>query len=157
MRISRRLESAINKLYAAFHNNRLNPECCRHCAVGNICDNTDSWKHLTDMHGSVALSYVGRVHEGLGRKFQGYSPTELLQIETTFLRGCGYTLPLNQQTKKPSDPTSKETLFNGLCAVIEYLCKLEGVDNIMNYSKLFEYENKAEHKEADYQPLIFSR
>lgn len=138
MKISKRLENAINKLYVAFHNNQLNPECCKHCAVGNICANTDSWKHLTDMHGSVELSYVGRVHEGLGRKFQGYSPMELLQIEATFLKGCGYTLPLNQDTKKPSDPTSKETLFNGLCAVVEYLCKLEGVKNVMDYSKLFE-------------------
>lgn len=148
MKISKRLEDAINKLYVAFHNDQLNPECCNHCAVGNICDNTDSWKHLTDTHGSLTLNYVGRVHEGLGRKFQGFSPMELLEIETAFLRGCGYTLPLNQRSKKPVDPTSKETLFNGLCAVVEYLCKLEGVNNVMDYSKLFEYNKMTEHKEV---------
>jgi len=148
MKISERLENAVNKLYVAFHNNLLNPECCKHCAVGNICGNTDSWKHLTDTHGSVVLNYVGRVHEGLGRNFYGYSPMELLQIEATFLRGCGYTLPLNQYTKKPSNPTSKETLFKGLCAVVEYLCRLDGVNNVMDYSKLFEYENKAEYKDT---------
>lgn len=148
MNVSKRLERAVNKLYVAFHNNQLNPECCKHCAVGNICNNTDSWKHLTDIHGSLILNYVGRVHESLGRKLYGYSPMEILQIEATFLWGCGYTLPLNQDSKKPSDPTSKETLFNGLCAVVEYLCKLDGVSNVMDYSKLFEYENKAEHKEV---------
>jgi len=53
-----RLEQAIKKLYVAFHNNQLHPECCKQCAVGNILDNTDSWKHLTNVHGSEVLNYV---------------------------------------------------------------------------------------------------
>ena len=35
----------------------------------------------------------------------------------------------------------KELLFNGLTAVISYLCELDSVPNVMDYSKLFEYEN----------------
>lgn len=136
-----RLEQAINKLYTAFHNDTLHPECCKSCAVGNICDNTDSWKYLSDTHGSVILNYVGRVNEGFGRKINGYIPSELLQIEAVFLQGCGYSLPLKRQSVRPKDPTSKEVLFNGLCAVITYLCALDRVDNVMDYSKLFEFEN----------------
>jgi len=136
-----RLDQAIKKLYTAFHNDTLHPECCKSCAVGNICDNTDSWKYLSDTHGSLILNYVGRVNEGFGRKINGYSPSELLQIEAVFLQGCGYSLPLKRKSARPKDPTSKEILFNGLCAVITYLCALDGVDNVLDYSKLFEFEN----------------
>ncbi len=140
MKIPERLDAALSKLYTAFHNETLNPECCNHCAVGNICNNTDSWKHLSDDHGSLQLNYVGLVHENLGRKFHGYSPSELLKIEAEFLKGCGYILPLNHKNPKPKYPTSKETLFNGLSAAISYLCALDNVTNIMDYSPLFPKE-----------------
>ncbi|WP_372938617.1 Na(+)-translocating NADH-quinone reductase subunit F [Seonamhaeicola sp.] len=138
METTPRLEKAIKKLYIAFHNNTLNPECCKQCAVGNILNNTDNWKHLSDFHGSVTLNYVGKVHQNLGRKFNGYTPLELLQIEAIFLKACGYELPIHFKNKKPKNPTDKDRLFKGLCALIEYLCSLDGVKNVMNYTKLFE-------------------
>ncbi|PTX61664.1 hypothetical protein C8N46_104308 [Kordia periserrulae] len=141
MNISKRFEDAIRKLYEAFHNNTINPECCKQCAVGNILDNTDSWKHLSDDHGSLELNYVGKVHQAFGRKFGGYTPLEILKIEAVFLEACGYELPFHHKNKRPDNPRDKELLFNGLSAVIEYLCKLEGIQNIMDYSKLFDYEN----------------
>ncbi|AOW19786.1 Na(+)-translocating NADH-quinone reductase subunit F [Urechidicola croceus] len=146
MVLSERLDNAIQKLYVAFHNDTLIPECSKQCAVGNICDNTDSWKHLTDIHGSSQLNYVGLVHQRLGRKFYGYSPIELLKIETIFLKGCGFSIPYNHKTKKPIKTTSKDILFDGLCAVISYLCELDDVDNVMDYSKLFEFENTSKNK-----------
>ncbi len=141
MKTTHRLESAIKKLYTAFHNNTLNPECCRQCAVGNILDNTESWKHLSDSHGSLVLNYVGRVHQTLERQFNGYSPLELLQIEYTFLKACGFEVPLHYKNNKPKNPTDKDVLFDGLSAVIDFLCKLDGIDNVMDYTKLFEVEN----------------
>lgn len=141
MNIPTRLEQALIKLYNAFHNNKLNPECCTACAVGNILDNHDSWKHLSNEHGSLQLSYVGRVHQNLGKKFNGYSPKELLQIETVFLKACGFQVPLNHYNKKPLNPTNKEVLFNALCVVVAFLCKLDNIPNVMDYSKIFEYEN----------------
>lgn len=141
MKTSDRFEIALQKLYTAFHNNELHPECCIQCAVGNILDNTDNWKHLTDIHGSVKLNYVGRVHQNLGRTFNGYTPLELLQIEWEFLKGCGYKGPLDGKYKKPANPANKDILFNGLCRVVAFLCKLEGTTNVMDYSKLFEFEN----------------
>ena len=135
-----RFENAIKKLYLAFHNGYLNPECCKQCAVGNILDNKDFWKHLSDEHGSLKLNYTGRVHQNLGRRFNGYSPLELMQIESVFLKGCGYELPFHHTHRKPENPTDKDILFNGLCAVVELLCDFDGIENVMDYRKLFDFE-----------------
>ncbi|CAM3331035.1 Na(+)-translocating NADH-quinone reductase subunit F [Aequorivita lipolytica] len=142
MKTTKRLDAALEKLYNAFHNDTLNPECCNHCAVGNICNNTDSWKYLSDDHGSLQLNYVGIIHQNLGRRFYGYSPLELLNIEAEFLKGCGYILPLNFRNAKPKHPTSKETLFNGLCGAVALLCSLDGVQNVMDYYPLFQKETE---------------
>ena len=136
-----RFNIAITKLYNAFHNNTLNPECCKQCAVGNILDNTDSWKHLSDLHGAIELNYIGKVHQTLGRKFNGYSPLELLKIEATFLKACGYKLPLYYKNEKPHNPTDKDLLFDGLSEVIKLLCEFDNVSNIIDYTKLFEFDD----------------
>jgi len=143
MNTPKRLENALAKLYEAFHNNTLNPECCIQCAVGNICDNTDRWKHFSDAHGSLHLNYVGLVHQKLGRAINGYTPQELLKIEAAFLKGCGFSVPLKRNGKKPKNPTSKETLFKGLCAVVELMCKLDTVENVMDYTKIFEIKKQS--------------
>lgn len=140
MKTTTRFNQAIEKLYKAFHNNTLNPECCNQCAVGNILDNTDAWKHLSDFHGSTQLNYLGLVHQNLGRKFNGYSPIELLQIEATFLKACGYTLPLHHSNKKPK--LTPENLFNGLEAVVKLLCQFDNVPNVMDCSILFDYKSE---------------
>lgn len=142
MHTPKRLEEALIKLYNAFHNNELNPECCSACAVGNILDNHDSWKHLSDTHGSLELSYVGRIHQQLGRTFNGYTPLELLQMEKVFLEACGFKTPLCHYDPKPRNPRSKETLFRGLSAVVAFLCKLDGIANVMDYSKIFMYDKE---------------
>ena len=136
-----RLEQAIIKLYTAFHNNTLDPEDCTACAVGNILDNHESWKHLSNEHGSLQLNYIGTVHQRLGRKFNGYTPQELLELEKVFLEACGFKTPLCHYNPKPQSPRDKESLFNGLCAVVSFLCSLDNIPNVMEYSKLFEYEN----------------
>jgi len=141
MKTTPRLEQAITKLYLAFHKGTLHPEYCNSCAVGNICDNTDTWKYLSDLHGSLKLNYLGKLNENFGRKIFGYSPKELLQIEVVFLNGCGYSTPLLIGSKKPKNPTDKDLLFNGLCDTVEFLCKLDLIPNVMDYSKLFEFEN----------------
>ena len=137
MKTTPRFDAAIKKLYNAFYNKTLNPECCKQCAVGNILDNTDSWKHLTDNHGALNLNYVGKVHQKLGRKFNGYTPNELLKIERVFLKACGYELPLHYKNKRPENPTDNYVLFNGLSDVIELLCKLDNINNVMDYKVLF--------------------
>ncbi len=142
MNTSNRFDAAVRKLYTAFHNNTLNPEDCSQCAVGNILDQKDSWKHMTDMHGSVKLNYVGLVHQNLGRRFNGYTPIELLQIEASFLKGCGYRLG-KHFCHKPDYFKDKAILFNGLSEVVSTLCKLDRIDNIMDCSHLFNYQSQS--------------
>lgn len=138
---TKRFNEALKKLYVAFHNDTLNPEDCKQCAVGNILDNNDSWRHMTDLHGSNRLNYVGLVHQNLGRRFNGYSPIELLKIEASFLEGCGYRLG-KTYCHKPDYYIDQDILFNGLSAVVSTLCELDGVKNVMDCSSLFNYELK---------------
>lgn len=138
MTLPQRLESALMKLYKAYNDDKLHPEDSCRCAVGNILDNKDFWKHLSDDHGSIRLNTIGLLHENLGRKFQGYAPSELLQIEVAFLKGCGYSLPLHHKGRKPNQPTNPDTLFNGLSSAIEALCKMEGIDPVLEFSIQFE-------------------
>lgn len=142
MTFSRRMEQAIQKLYTAFHSGQLNPNCCYKCAVGNICDNKDYWKHFTELHGSVVLNYVGKVNEAFGKKFNGYSPLELLQIEAEFLKGCGFSLPIDRRGKNAEIVITNEVLFQGLSKVVSFLCFLDGIPDVMDCSHLF--NNKLE-------------
>lgn len=141
MPLSTRLENALIKLYYAFHNDQLHPEYCTKCAVGNICDNLEFWQNFTDGHGSLKLNYVGIVNQKFGKRYFGYTPIELLQIEAAFLKGCGYELPLNISTNRtPKNPKDKSVLFDGLCATVQFLCELDSVPNVMNFQRLFEVE-----------------
>ena len=134
-----RLEKALDKLYTAFYNEELNPENCCHCAVGNICDNIDAWKHFTDYHGSTRLNYLGRLNQALGKRINGYSPQELLNTEAIFLNACGYSLTSRNRLLKPAKVVHREMMFKGLCAAIEYLCRLDGVENVMDLYKRFDF------------------
>lgn len=140
-----RLETALTKLYTAFYEGTLNPECCTACAVGNICDNVDAWKNFTDRHGSLELNYLGMLNEGFGRRLYGYLPSELLEIEAVFLKGCGFEIPLTRKSSKPQNPTSKEVLFNGMRAVIAFLCELEGIKDVMELPEI-----------KDIKPIVFA-
>ena len=122
-----RLEQALTKLYEAFHHKTLHPGYCKYCAVGNICDNTDTWIHLTDAHGSLKLSIIGQLNENLDRTHFGYLPSELLLIESTFLKACGYSVPLMLGTKKPAHPQDKKLLFEGLCATVALLAPMKSL------------------------------
>lgn len=139
MGTTNRLEQALEKLYAAFNNNTLNPGCCKQCAVGTILDGTDSWKHLSDDHGSLELNYIGQVNDSFGKRFNGYRPSELLLIEHVFLNGCGFQTPLHHQNTKPTNYLDKDNLFTGLCLVVACLCELDKVPNVLAIEKLTTY------------------
>lgn len=157
MNLPARLEAALMKLYRAFNEQQLHPEDACRCAVGNILDGKDFWKHLSDDHGSIKLNYVGNFHESLGRRFQGYKPSELLQIEASFLNGCGYGLPLHHSGQKPNDPTDPELLFNGLVSVIATLSKLEGIDDLLLLKAPFETLLSEKRKKRTLAISIVSR
>ena len=144
MNLPVRLEQALSKMYSAFYQDRLDPEDCKYCAVGNICDNRDFWKHFTDLHGSDQLNYLGRLNEEFGKRFNGYSPKELLKTEAVFLRGCGYTFSKGRRLLKPAEKIDRDMMFSGLNAAVDYLCALDGVDNVMELYKGFDFSRGTE-------------
>lgn len=141
MKTTERFENAVTKLYKAFHENKLDAMSCSACAVGNICDNQREWIDVraTGVLGQLEDGYTTST-KALGLIYKtGYSPNEIVTIEAIFLNNTlgypkdGYTYGFGEQTK--------ENQFKGLCAVVEYLCELDGIPNVMDYSKLFETEN----------------
>lgn len=133
---SERFNNAVTKLYNAFHNRTLSYGSCYKCAVGSMCDGNSDWSRVfcgitddTTIENQIHLSnYKGYVKDVIDRT--GYSVIELANIEFKFMEGS-----YNAYTGKCTEN------FNGLCKVVEYLCELEGIPNVMDYSKLFETEN----------------
>lgn len=115
MEHSNRFTKAVTKLYNAFHKGELNAmnPCC--CAVGNMCNNSNFWT----------------------KEKTGYSIEELYRIEDIFMFGKRG----DSDPEKTFQPKYNENVFKSLCEVIEYLCELECIPNVMDYSKLFETEN----------------
>lgn len=140
MKHSERFENAVTKLYNAFHNGELDAMDSCFCAVGNMCDNKNEWHPY--LH-----NYMGIEEYEKGKKLSietGYSNYELLNIESIFMLGIKKT-ECRGKAKWMASEMTKETQFKGLCAVVEYLCELEGIPNIMDYQKLFESaKNKLE-------------
>jgi hypothetical protein len=136
MKLPIRLENAITKLYTAFHEGKLEAEDCQRCAVGNMCDGNGTWWNIIQsarpkgydsylVKCKMPLSFVPLENDVM--KATGYSSVELAKIESLFM------LETIEETK--------ETQFKGLCAVVEYLCELDSIPNVMDYTKLFETEN----------------
>ena len=137
MKTTERFDKAVTKLYNAFHNGELNAVDCKACAVGNICDNTGEWRCYARFDTCDRRIIISS--EILPKKISkyGYNKRELATIEMLFLKACGF--------KKGID----EEQFNGLCAVIEYLCELDNIPNVMDYTKLFETkDNKPKYQLA---------
>ena len=76
------------------------------------------------------------------------SNQELLQIEYTFLKAIGYQLPLHHLHKRPENPKDKNLLFEGLSAVVTFLCELDNQKDIMDCSVLFQYTKKSDLVES---------
>ena len=126
-----RLENAITKLYNAFHNDELDAFSCVSCAVGNItgsmnwamCASEGIEEGLVNIMPSEIFNYP---------KSKDYSGKELFEVEKIFLGEWA--------KEKSKNGKNKEIQFKGLCAVIEYLCELDEVDNVMEIQSLFEYK-----------------
>jgi len=131
MKTTERFENAVMKLYNAFHSNKLNANHCQMCAVGNICDNKSEWEYAGDFY--TGYYKIASIEDEIyGEELiskTGYSPNELVEVERLFMKACEYK------------EGSKDQQFKGLCAVVEYLAKLDNIPNPMDYTKLFETEN----------------
>ena len=162
-----RFENAVRKLYDAYHEGKLHKGNCTACAVGNICNNQGDWKTVfvtgTDSgHQTInPQGYVPNYLTDSGLLFEpqrvidetGYTWEELARVESAFetntylaknFNGGGYR---NYRSDKFIDkldslkPEFQEKLkddqYDGLCAVIEVLCDIEGIENIMDFKNIF--------------------
>lgn len=137
MKTTKRFDSSVTKLYNAFHEGRLRAANCSYCAVGNIVGH-GNW------HGGFKndfKSYIGFDKENKS----GYSSKELSKVEFEFIKHIieqdknGMYLFIDLEE-------TKENQFKGLCAVVEYLAELDNIPNPMDYTKLFETNEKNEPK-----------
>lgn len=146
MKTTKRFENAVTKLYKAFHNDELRAEDCSMCAVGNICDNRSEWMYIIrtntrqgyfrqEIH-PIPNDYLGQIGLKLITN-TNYNIKELATVERVFLKHT-----LNKE--------NKETQFKGLEAVVKYLCQLDDIPNVMDYTSLFEYDNNTPKKELQF-------
>lgn len=124
-----RFDNAVSKLYKAFHDGSLDAMDCKMCAVGNMCDNKGEWDYLGVFYSRDKRESMFQEANILISK-TGYSVEELIKIESLFIDACDL------------DKGTKDQQFKGLCAVVEYLCELDNIPNVMDYTKLFETENE---------------
>lgn len=136
MKTPERFTNAVTKLYNAFHNGTLNAFHCKRCAVGSIVGGsewTENW--FTDTAGGFLRQEFRNNQPIFEVLATGYSIKELAQLELVFLN----EFDLEAGKRNGYD---KENQFKGLCAVVEYLCELDDIPNVMDYTCLFETENE---------------
>lgn len=135
MKTTERFDNAVSKLYTAYWDGTLNAFDCAMCAVGSILETEQEWlMHTAD---DFKEGIEPELQKGCGLWnppiCKDYSTDELIQIEYVFL--------LEFSKDRETDGTNKNSQFKGLCAVVEYLCELDNIPNVMDYTKLFETEN----------------
>lgn len=133
MKTTERFDKAVTKLYNAFHNRTLDAFRCASCAVGQLLESSE-WGGGHDF-----INEKYRPLEVFCKNNSGYSEEELYFVEKLFMEShlCKNSISENEKQ------------FNGLCAVIKYLCELDNIPNVMDYTKLFETEyNKPKYQLA---------
>src|SRR5690606_25739293 len=125
METTPRFENAVTKLYKAFHESRLTAFDCRASAVGNLLGHGCRCRGGKGVLGNPVISSSQFPNKS------GYSGVELGKIEDVFLSAH----------KDNFTMATKDQQFKGLCVVVEYLCELDGIPNVMDYTSLFETEN----------------
>ena len=144
MKTTKRFEDAVTKLYTAFHKGELEKCNCAKCAVGSIVGSR-LWANFLPKYGvngiplsedSFYLKYQPEniLNSKLDVEATGYSVNELANVEEIFMESH-----FSEQGKSGQ--------FKGLCEVVEYLCELDNIPNVMDFTSLFDTEdNKAVNK-----------
>ena len=136
MKTTERFDNAVSKLYTAYHVGVLNKMDCGKCAVGNMCDGNEKWVYdIDDFRIIDKYTDLSELQDRKNYFNTGYSALEIAEIENIFMFGKNL-----QETKVYFDQAEFDN-FKGLCAVLEYLCELDNIPNVMDYTRLFESEN----------------
>jgi hypothetical protein len=160
MKNKERFDRTIKVLVNAFFNGTLAKGTCAACAVGNMVaaairlkltreDMSDVEKY--NVFWMYPLNNYRRCNNGFfinddhlqGGKEQieatGYSVEEINKIEYTFEK---YT---NLHFTDYYDKTKEQIMedqYNGLMAVVDVLCEIEGIQEVQQYKEMFAYVGK---------------
>lgn len=153
MKTSPRFEKAIKALIKGFFNGTLRKGSCAACACGNIIAAAmnepiandirsegkavyDSWydtvlnvDHYNDIRHSEGLEYI---------EMTGYSLFEFARIEQAFEEN---TEIYGSDYEDYSPERVMQDQYRGLCAVIDVLCDIEGL-NSADWKPYFEYDQQ---------------
>lgn len=121
-----RFDDAIRKLTEAFFDGTLMKGLCSACAVGTICDGDSSWARVfvTGFGGEQCIYpayYEGSTKYKIDRT--GYSWQELARVEKAFEQNTTIDC---EDYDKHSERSVMEDQYNGLMAVVDVLCEIEG-------------------------------
>ena len=150
-----RFDEAIKALVKGFFNGTLAKGTCRACAVGNIVANAigvepflpkgQSFKNMRGINwfGVIYPHEIGFRDILEGEKEianTGYSEHEISEIEQVFENNTEidcFLYPLDYK----SDPKIIKDQYNGLMAVVDVLCELEGFnkEKVKETKELFNY------------------
>lgn len=159
--MTQRFNNAIDALVYAFFNDTLAKGDCKFCAVGNICaaaygvkpdlsakwqkpiigeykDNPfhyDDWSDIVWQDIFSAPSERERAEVMIGAT--GYSANELWLIEEAFEDN---TKILIQMYSSKAKSEIMQDQYNGLMAVVDVLCEIEGIEDPTEYKQLFQFD-----------------
>lgn len=160
MKTSDRFNNAISALVKSFFNETLAKGDCNACAVGNMCaaglgittslstncgiEANGRWKSVfcTEEDGVQNINpynYEGEAKRAIDST--NYSWKELAKIEKAFEMAT--KIPIEKYEYRTKDDIIQDQ-YNGLMAVVEVLCKIEGIDTAET-KEMFSYrieENK---------------
>lgn len=130
MKTTKRFDNAVRKLYTAFHENNLSAGLCNKCAVGNMVNGKTDWMGYVDGFKNT-MHNQQKAYEQV--KSTGYTINEIVDVERIFESTYDKFYYQGIETKT-------ESQYKALCAVVEYLCELDNIPNVLDYTKLFETE-----------------
>ena len=137
--MSERFNNAMKALIKGFFDGTLESRDCGKCAVGNMvayCNNEKIASKETNPHPyggwyNVICFMTDSLAEAQKLcKSTGYSVKEVIEIEKAF--------ESNTSDRRLPDSELAADQFNGLMAVVEVLCKIEGIESD-TYKKEFNY------------------
>lgn len=137
MKHSQRFETAIHRLVKAFFDGTLSKGICSACAVGTMCNEYHEWSvlFLTDNNSNQLRTGLNRLRVGNfppGIEIEkelilrsGYDADDLARIERTFEGSTKISYYYYDDFPRQA---IMQDQFNGLMAVVDVLCEIEGID-----------------------------
>lgn len=165
-----RFNNAINALVQAFFTDTLAKGTCTACAVGNICAAAMGAKVVPYAHSKNLFAAIKEGKEvnnyswnclfftdPTGKQRIAEEPEEY-PFAVKIIESTGYTIQELARVEKAFETHTKidslyyyltytkaeimEDQYNGLMAVVNTLCEIEGIEDPTEYRQLFEYADR---------------